>query len=71
LGLYEYAAPDIKWGKIRDLGLKNLTFLGKEANFNEVDQGYLGDCYFLAGCAALAENFYRLTNNMITKTIST
>lgn len=39
-------------------------------NFNDIKQGALGDCYYLAGISALAENAYRLDQAIETDTIN-
>lgn len=44
--------------------------MSADVNYNDIDQGGLGDCYYLSGLASLAENDYRLKNAMLTQTIN-
>lgn len=52
---------DIKWVKILEKNPKGIIFDGKPEP-KDIKQGYLGDCYFLAGLAALAERPDRIYN---------
>ena len=45
---------DIKWIRAKDL-FKDAQFISNGASVNDVNQGYLGDCWFLAALASLTE----------------
>ena len=50
---------------------KGKTYLGADGiSPNDVKQGYLGNCWFLAACSAVAEYPNRLEKNMITKKVN-
>ena len=42
--------------------MKNPSIFVDKANPRDIKQGFLGDCYFLAGIAALAERPDRIFN---------
>jgi calpain-15 len=44
--------------------------VGNNIDYNDIDQGYLGDCYYLSALSSLAENDYRLKNVMLTQTVN-
>jgi calpain len=52
---------DIKWAKISEV-IKNPEIIVGKIEPNDIKQGYLGDCYFLAAIAALAEKEDRIMN---------
>lgn len=52
---------DIKWKKISEALPQSKIFQGK-VEPQDIKQGYLGDCYFLAGLAAIAERPDRIFN---------
>jgi hypothetical protein len=43
-----------KWSRLNDL-CQNCTMFGTDDYLNDITQGGLGDCYYLAGISALAE----------------
>jgi hypothetical protein len=51
----------IQWAKISDK-LPNAKIFVNKPNPRDIKQGYLGDCYFLAGLAALSERPDRIFN---------
>ncbi len=51
--------------------LPNTSIWGTGALTDDVDQGELGDCYYLAGCASIGEWTSRLTNSVLTQTTNT
>lgn len=55
-----------EWKKIVNLIPNAKIFQGK-VEPNDIQQGYLGDCYFLAGLAALSERPDRIFDLFITK----
>ena len=60
----EWRRPEEVYGKFN-----YCVFARVEAN--DVTQGELGDCYFLAALSALAENPHRIKNLFHTKTVTT
>ncbi len=52
---------EIKWFKVTDK-LPNAKIFVDKPQPQDIKQGYLGDCYFLAGIAALAERPDRIYN---------
>lgn len=51
----------VTWNKLSDK-MKNLVIFNKKPDPKDIRQGQLGDCYFLAGLAALAEKPDRIFN---------
>lgn len=52
---------DVRWAKLSDK-IKNQVVFYHKPDPRDIRQGYLGDCYFLAGLAALAEKPDRIFN---------
>ena len=52
---------DIKWSKVSEK-IPNARLFVDKPDPRDIKQGYLGDCYFLAGLAALAERPDRIFN---------
>jgi hypothetical protein len=51
---YTQAVPaGTKWKRPKEISSKP-TFIVGTANANDLDQGYLGNCWFIAGCAGIA-----------------
>jgi len=48
----EYVPSGTTWKRPNEITDKPL-FIVSGANANDLDQGYLGNCWFLAGCAAI------------------
>ena len=46
-------ASSMEWDRARNI-VKNASTFGELVDFNDIFQGKLGDCYFLASCAAIA-----------------
>ena len=59
----------IKWEKISDV-IKNAHIFVDKPNPRDIKQGYLGDCYFLAGLAALAERPDRIFSLFLTEEVN-
>lgn len=59
----------IEWDRISNLIENPCIFNGKPLP-SDINQGYLGDCYFLAGLAALAERPDRIFKLFLTKDIN-
>ncbi len=49
-------------------GATTLFGATNQPTYNNIEQGALGDCYFLSSCAAVAENATRLESAFLTKT---
>ncbi len=52
---------NVKWGRISDF-IKNAVIFEEKPDPKDIRQGILGDCYYLAGLAALAERPDRIYN---------
>jgi hypothetical protein len=65
--LYSLNAAPVNWARARDR-IPNASIFGTEINPNDVDQGALGDCYFLASCSATAEFNSRFSRAFVTTT---
>ena len=51
--------------------LKNQSIFGStNISNNDIDQGFLGDCYFLSGCSAVAEHPRRFNQIILTDFIN-
>ena len=48
----EYIPHGTQWKRPKEITTKPL-FIVSGANANDLDQGYLGNCWFIAGCAAI------------------
>ena len=59
----------IKWAKISEKIPQARIFVDKP-DPRDIKQGYLGDCYFLAGLAALAERPDRIYNLFLTNEVN-
>jgi len=44
-----------KWGRLLDI-CPNCTMFGTKDYLSDIKQGAIGNCYFMAGAAAVAEN---------------
>lgn len=58
---------NVNWGRARDR-IPNASIFGTEISPNDVNQGSLGDCYFLASCSATAEFNSRFSRAFVTQT---
>jgi hypothetical protein len=56
----------ITWKKISEL-VQHPEIFHNKISPDDIKQGYLGDCYFLAALAALAENPTRIANLFLTQ----
>lgn len=56
----------IKWMKAGEV-IKSPKIITGKIEPTDIVQGYLGDCYFLAGLAALAERPDRIFNLFLTQ----
>jgi calpain-15 len=50
--------------------LKNVSIFGTSIKTTDVDQGELGDCYFLSACSSLAEKPERFTQSILTDNVN-
>jgi hypothetical protein len=53
----------VKWKRPKEICSKP-QFITNFANVNDLDQGYLGNCWFIAGCAAIV-NVPQLFSNVV------
>ncbi len=65
--LHSLAGRAVDWGRARER-IPNASIFGTEITPNDVDQGALGDCYFLASCSAAAEFNSRFSRAFVTTT---
>ena len=49
---------------------KPLSITGKAPTINDINQGQVGDCYFVSSLSAFAVKPYRLENAILTKTVN-
>ncbi|CDW79186.1 calpain family cysteine protease containing protein [Stylonychia lemnae] len=59
----------VKWGRLNTI-CPTCTMFGTQNYINDISQGYLGDCYFLAGISAVAENQTRLEKAFVNPSIN-
>jgi hypothetical protein len=57
---------DVKWENL-SAKIPNAKIFVDKPSPKDIKQGYLGDCYFLAGLAALAERPDRIFNLFLTQ----
>jgi len=55
---------DHKWGRLGSI-CPNCTMFGTSGYLNDIAQGAVGDCYFLAGLSAVAEDQARLDKILV------
>jgi hypothetical protein len=53
-----------------DKNLVNTVILGDNVDVTDIDQGALGDCYFLSACSAVAEKPERFVQAILTDSIN-
>jgi calpain-15 len=53
-----------------DKSLTNTVILGNNMDVTDIDQGQLGDCYFLSACSAIAEKPERFVQAILTDSIN-
>ncbi len=59
----------IQWRKITEV-MKNPVLFNGKIGPQDIKQGYLGDCYFLAGLAALVERPDRISELFLTRDLN-